>query len=807
VESNGKHYDDNGKVKGSSAGWGLMGLSDDAGKEVGENPQDPEQNWEGGLKYLDKQYEKYGNWPDAVAAYNWGPAKLDKWKADGSDPAKMPDSVQKYVGKVLYRSGMVDDPSTSFVKAKRNVATQTMADRLGDWDKTPDEAAEDMPTADGAPTPELPTGELNTIPVPEIPDNVKSLFTGAERSVRDLLLGPTQVGLEAVDPAAATRLTNTINQMDLRGDKVMRDYPGWGTAGSIVGTVGGIMGATALIPEIEVPTGIAQISSILARTPTWLKAGAGGFALGATQYDPEERGWGERGIEGLIGMAWGGLGHTISTAVMKAVGTAASSEAYQKSLQVIRTGVGELEQHVSALKQSFLANYRKLDSDANEAFTIRDATGKPVTGWDIDNINDALDVSTAVHKAAGVDLEAAGAIAHAKENLGIPAEMQRRAAHQKLVDEYEEEASEVAARRKELVDKYVSQSTPGVKLTDAQMEQIRQVVEHNLDSRGMLPRGTKVRPEPHEPAKVSAAQYSTAMQGLTRARGSSLGKNPARYHQITSAIRALERAAADEAEDLGIDAERFMSESEHARDLFSRTIGPIRDAFGKLTPEQMEAKYSPTEFYNRVVRIVERNDPQRIGELAKMGGPQFKEAIGKMLLYRSMTVGQTADRIDPAKMARYIEKNEKAIRQLLPRDQAEEAIGRMKLAQNIGQVVNSPAKQREHAGWFSYMTHGWGIPLTLERVAHGEYLWAAGIVGMHMIYPMLSRITRVLPSATPMLRRLSKVDPNGSAANNLTRQILVPFFRALPKAAARAPTGGSQSLNWLGQPNPPVSYP
>ncbi len=37
-----------------------------------------------GRAYLARLYRRYGNWPDAVAAYNWGPGNLDAWIATGT---------------------------------------------------------------------------------------------------------------------------------------------------------------------------------------------------------------------------------------------------------------------------------------------------------------------------------------------------------------------------------------------------------------------------------------------------------------------------------------------------------------------------------------------------------------------------------------------------------------------------------------------------------------------------------------------------------------------------------------------------
>jgi soluble lytic murein transglycosylase-like protein len=42
------------------------------------DPRDPEQNLEGGARYLRTQYDRFGSWRLALAAYNAGPGAVEK---------------------------------------------------------------------------------------------------------------------------------------------------------------------------------------------------------------------------------------------------------------------------------------------------------------------------------------------------------------------------------------------------------------------------------------------------------------------------------------------------------------------------------------------------------------------------------------------------------------------------------------------------------------------------------------------------------------------------------------------------------
>lgn len=81
---------------------GPMQVSAKAAFDVGGgNRFDITENRLLGRAYLARMFRRYGNWPDALAAYNWGPGNFDQWVAAGRLPESLPDGVARYVALVL----------------------------------------------------------------------------------------------------------------------------------------------------------------------------------------------------------------------------------------------------------------------------------------------------------------------------------------------------------------------------------------------------------------------------------------------------------------------------------------------------------------------------------------------------------------------------------------------------------------------------------------------------------------------------------------------------------------------------------
>ncbi len=86
----------NPRARSNKGAIGLAQLMPQTARALKVNPNDPNQNLEGGARYLKKMYRKFGSWRLALAAYNAGPGAVEKH--NGVPPYK---ETQNYVRKIL----------------------------------------------------------------------------------------------------------------------------------------------------------------------------------------------------------------------------------------------------------------------------------------------------------------------------------------------------------------------------------------------------------------------------------------------------------------------------------------------------------------------------------------------------------------------------------------------------------------------------------------------------------------------------------------------------------------------------------
>lgn len=107
----------------SSAGAiGLTQLLPGTASDMGVNPYNPQQNLMGGAQYLAQQYQTFGNWTQALEAYNAGPGNVSS--------GKVPQSSVQYANTILQNAGMSNSTQSGYDAIGNRLANQLLA--LGD---------------------------------------------------------------------------------------------------------------------------------------------------------------------------------------------------------------------------------------------------------------------------------------------------------------------------------------------------------------------------------------------------------------------------------------------------------------------------------------------------------------------------------------------------------------------------------------------------------------------------------------------------------------------------------------------------
>jgi hypothetical protein len=115
---------------------GPMQVSAAAAADVGGGDRfDEMENRALGRAYLAHMFRRYGSWPDAIAAYNWGPGHLDEWIGGGRPADKFPAAVDRYRNRVLMTSGLPAAEGAANIRLSRLerlhlLAKRELAERL-----------------------------------------------------------------------------------------------------------------------------------------------------------------------------------------------------------------------------------------------------------------------------------------------------------------------------------------------------------------------------------------------------------------------------------------------------------------------------------------------------------------------------------------------------------------------------------------------------------------------------------------------------------------------------------------------------
>ena len=87
---------------------GLTQLMPGTAEALGVDPTDPVENLNGGAQYLRQQFERFGSWPLALAAYNAGPTRVAKLGRIPNIP-----ETKIFVARVMRGAGLATTPITA----------------------------------------------------------------------------------------------------------------------------------------------------------------------------------------------------------------------------------------------------------------------------------------------------------------------------------------------------------------------------------------------------------------------------------------------------------------------------------------------------------------------------------------------------------------------------------------------------------------------------------------------------------------------------------------------------------------------
>ena len=108
-------------------------MSEAAAMDVGGGDRfDLTQNRAIGRAYLAQLHGRYRNWPDAIAAYNWGLGKMDAWIKAGRPPDRFLVGVATYLRRVLHDSGLCNGTEP------KRLQSPEIADRFDAGEAAPD---------------------------------------------------------------------------------------------------------------------------------------------------------------------------------------------------------------------------------------------------------------------------------------------------------------------------------------------------------------------------------------------------------------------------------------------------------------------------------------------------------------------------------------------------------------------------------------------------------------------------------------------------------------------------------------------
>jgi Transglycosylase SLT domain len=697
VESDHHHIDPKtGQILTSSAGaLGKMQLMPGTAKDLGVDAYDEKQNVEGGKRLLGSLYDKYGNWSDALAAYNAGDHRVDMWISAGrptTGSGALPAETQRYVPIVL--AGVGQRPSDGFMASKGAGDVADLPDHVApipEERKTAQQQTDIIkPEADEDPVKDaLVDPESGTIIgySHEMGEQRSATLVGVRRGLQNMILGPTQAVLEKVAPGAAKELTDKVNQMEEPYNDLVSRHGVAAFGGELAGTTASLLASGGLL-------GAAKVGVVLDRVvPAFIrglsatqKAVAGGAALGATSWNENPKD-ANRFAEGAFGAAFGLLGASAAKLVGTAMRVAQTNETLRGTLDWLKQNYSSLEPSTSGIKEAMLARYNQLDAIKTRLYNATKgagggyATGLETGGGISKVINDSINAT----KQAGVaPTPTTQAVAREVErNLGL--DTQRAAQLQARIAEEQHQQAILEWNQQPAIRALEGLNKPGT-------EALYQQNLRSMQDQGVL-NARPIPPAPFQSEPIKPEQMAQARRTINRALRRS--NEPATRTQIGIIRNALNDEAARAASAAGVPVVEFERRMAVADKFMKDKIGPFRDWFGQgATPQQLEQRLTGADVYDEVMKVVGGNDRESQKQFGELLGKAGREKAADAVLHQIVSKATDLNgNVDPKQIARTVRQWEGGLRQILQRDQFDRLVGASKIAENLaGEIKTRPLR-------------------------------------------------------------------------------------------------------------------
>jgi soluble lytic murein transglycosylase-like protein len=775
TESGGKP--DAASPKGAKFGYGLMGVSEAAAADLKYTPEDlrdPETNRVVGKEYYNRQFAKYGNHDDALAAYNIGPAKVDDWIKAGRPNNDVGKAASKYINQVMEKADL-DSPGRRLAN-NRGKGTFEDLEALGGKFQYPTNAPEDDESVlDVAKPFDIPgTAFLQPIEKQKADieaDPIAAFAQGFGREMLAIPAGIAQAVGEQLSPTMAAKITEQMNAFDEKMTPFSENHPYMYFAGRMTGgTIGILSGAKLIAPATTWAASKLPWLAQFGTTTAGEIAGAvgSGAAIGATAFNPNgepaDRVW-EAPIGGLLG----GLGLGVGRGLAWTIRNIADQTAQNAFIQQLRDVVGHLGPNVSAVRDIVTQQMEAASKKLEDLYTVRDEAGQAVKGFSAPELGAALKAA----EAKATDPAAPAVARQARNLMGLTAEDARRAAWEKDMARWEKQMKKW---RKDIDSKISPHAGPT----------LRAAVE-----RGFPP---PTGPAAFVPAPVSAVQYARGINYLAGQGGRDAQQMAKALHtEAGTQARAVRRVGKNGKLLPGTPLVDFLRALKRADDFHDGQVAPLQKAFEKRFRFQRKGEVPGTDitnadFYEWVTSVVEHGDKAEIEGLSRIMGSSDRlrsalqnDILHKMLMDAGPNKGKA--KFEGKLIGEYIVQHRAGLQAVLSRERFAELEGQAKIAERIAEYPRLSKAAQHGSRLFGYS--GFLTIMGLEHAVRGNVqegaIMAASGFFAHTIFNLLSRVAQ-LRTLTPIVQRAGTLPPGSPALDEAISKLMMSLQLRYPAA-------------------------